>query len=138
MPGAGCSTEKVRGCRKEISDIVGQLNKAQGELAASAKLAAATAACGQLISDESPTDIAAAVSEVQRLECVVQSLSTTSQENLPAVGESLRAIVAALAKVLPQASNLLATQHQPDTTGQTVGAGSRDEVDEEDLDDEVD
>jgi chromosome segregation ATPase len=83
-------------------------------------------------------DIKAAVSEVQRLDCVVRALTTTSPENLPAVGESLRAIVAALAKALPQATTPPVTQQLDEGAPQETGVNRVDEADNEESDDDVD
>jgi len=84
----------------------------------------------QGVHPETPANITAAASEVQRLNSVVQSLSTTSQENLPMVGESLRAIVAALVRAIPQATVLPITQHPEEEKAA--------EVDDEDLEEETD
>ena len=130
--------EKCEKAEKELSDMAELLSKAQGELAAAAKLPAVRVSPDRPTDGGIPADIAAAVSEVQRLQCVVQSLSTTSQENLPAVGESLRAIVAALVNALPQASNLPVTQHETEGELPTAGEVNALEVDDGDSDDDVD
>ena len=122
--------KKWEKAEKDFNDMVEQLSKAQKDLAAAAQMAAIEVATDR---NEAPADIAAVASEVQRLECIVQSLSKASPDNLPAVGESLRAIVAALSKAVPQASNLPITSvpiHATETDNGT-------EVGDDNTDDEV-